>query len=103
MNTPVTIHHFLILSVILFALGLIGIMVRRNILIMFMCLEVLLNSVNLAFVAIARYFLEMDGQVVAIFVMAIAAVEAAIGLGIVISVFRNRHSVDSEDLRSLRG
>lgn len=103
MNQAITIHHYLILSALLFCLGLIGIIVRRNILIMFMCLEVLLNSVNLAFVAIARYFLAMDGHVVAIFVMAIAAVEAAIGLGIVISVFRNRQTVNADDLRSLKG
>lgn len=99
----ITIHHYLILSALLFSLGLIGIIVRRNILIMFMCLEVLLNSVNLAFVALARFYGLMDGQVVAIFVMAIAAVEAAIGLGIVISLFRNRQTVWAGDLNSLRG
>lgn len=99
----ITIHHYLILSALLFSLGLIGIIVRRNILIMFMCLEVLLNSVNLTFVALARFYGLMDGQVVAIFVMAIAAVEAAIGLGIVISLFRNRQTVRAGDLNSLKG
>lgn len=101
--SAVTIHHYLILSALLFCLGLIGIIVRRNLLIVFMCIEVMMNAVNLSFVALARYFNKMDGHVIAIFVMAIAAVEAAIGLGILISVFRNRQTVNTNDLRSMWG
>lgn len=101
--TPITIHHYLALSALLFVLGLVGIIVRRNILIIFMCIEVLMNSVNLSFVALARYYTKMDGHVVAIFVMAIAAVEAAIGLGIVITLFRSRQSVNTADFRSMWG
>ncbi len=99
----ITIHHYLILSAILFALGLVGMVVRKNLLVVFMSLEVLMNSVNLSFVAFARYYLKMDGHVVALIVMAIAAVEAAIGLGLVLAFFRNRQSVSVADLRTLRG
>lgn len=99
----ITIHHFLILSGLLFCLGMIGIIVRRNILIVLMCLEVMMNAVNLTFVALARYYQSMDGHLMAIFVMAIAAVEAAVGLGILIALFRNRQTVSTSDLKSLKG
>lgn len=100
---PITIHHYLALSALLFSLGLVGVTVRKNILIVFMCIEVMMNAVNLSFVALARYYGKADGHVVAIFVMAIAAVEAAIGLGIVISSFRNRQTVDTDDFRTMFG
>lgn len=103
MTESITIHHYLALSALLFCLGLIGIAVRKNILIIFMCVEVLMNSVNLSFIALARYYNKMDGHVVAIFVMAIAAVEAAIGLGIVITLFRNRQSVKTSDFHTMWG
>lgn len=99
----VSIHHYLLLSALLFVMGLVGIIVRRNLLIMMMCIEVMINAVNLCFVALARYYNTMDGHVVAIFVMAIAAVEAAIGLGIVISMFRNRQTLNGSELRTLWG
>lgn len=100
---PITIHHYLILSALLFVLGLIGIIVRRNILMVLMFIEVMMNAINLTFVALARYYKELDGHVIAIFIMAIAAVEAAIGLGILIALFRNRQTVSTGDLKSLRG
>lgn len=99
----ITINHYLILSALLFCLGLIGVIVRKNILIVLMCIEVMMNAINLAFVALARYYNTMDGQIIAIFVMAIAAVEAAIGLGIVISLFRNKQTVNTEDLKTMHG
>lgn len=99
----ITLHHYLFLSALLFSLGLAGLVVRRNLIVMFMCLEVLLNAVNLAFVAIARHRGFMDGQIVAVFVMALAAVEAAVGLGILIALFRNRQTVDSAELTLLQG
>lgn len=101
--TEITIHHYLLLSALLFCLGLIGIIVRRNLIIAFMCIEVLMNAVNLAFVALARYYKVADGHVVAVFVMAVAAVEAAIGLGIVIALFRNRQTVNTQDLTLMKG
>ncbi|MBF0106009.1 MAG: NADH-quinone oxidoreductase subunit NuoK [Deltaproteobacteria bacterium] len=99
----VSIHHYLVLAAVLFCLGLLGVIIQRNILIMLMCIEVLMNSINLTFIALARYYNQVDGHLVAIFVMAIAAVEAAIGLGIVISLFRNRQSIDINDFNSMRG
>ena len=104
----ITIHHYLILSALLFCLGLIGIIIRKNILIVLMCIEVMMNAINLTFVALSRYYsnLEnsnMDGQLIAIFVMAIAAVEAAIGLGILIALFRSRQTVNTTDLKSMHG
>lgn len=99
----ITIHHYLMLSAILFCLGLVGVVVQKNILIVLMCIEVLMNSINLSFLALARYYNKMDGHVIAIFVMAIAAVEAAIGLGIVISLFRNRQTVKTADLNMMKG
>jgi NADH-quinone oxidoreductase subunit K len=97
----VGVQHFLILSFILFCMGLTGLVVRRNLIVMFMCIEVLLNSVNLSFVALARYYQIAEGHVIAMFVMAVAAVEAAIGLGILISLFRNKQTVNTKDLVSL--
>ena len=99
----ITIHHYLILSAILFCLGLTGIMLRKNLLVVFMSLEVLMNSINLSFIAFARHYQTLDGHVVAILVMAIAAVEAAIGLGLVLAFFRNRQSVSTNELRSMWG
>lgn len=108
--SEVSLNHYLILSALLFCLGIVGIVVRKNLLIVFMCIEVLMNSVNLAFVTLARYYAEkrgaeivLDGHVVAILVMAIAAVEAAIGLGIVISLFRNRQTVNTSELKTMWG
>lgn len=99
----ITLHHYLILSAILFILGLIGLTVRKNLLIVFMCVEVLLNAVNLTFIAFARYLGRMDGHVVVFFVMAVAAAEAAVGLAILISLFKNRQSLKTTDWRTLRG
>lgn len=97
------LHHYLIVSGLLFFLGLTGLMLRRNLLILFMCIEVMLNAVNLTFVAIARYLGVMDGHVVAFFVMAVAAAEAAIGLAILITLYRNRGMVKSSDWRIMHG
>jgi NADH-quinone oxidoreductase subunit K len=99
----ITIHHYLIVAAILFTLGLLGIVMRRNLLIIFMCIEVMLNSVNLTFIALARYVGNMDGHVVAFFVMAVAAAEAAIGLGILVMLYRRRGTIMSSDYRLMGG
>lgn len=91
------LNHYLVLSALLFSIGLLGLVTRKNLLIMFMCIELLLNSVNLVFISIARYSATMDGHVVAMFVMALAAAEAAVGLAIVVSMFKNRETVDATD------
>ncbi len=97
------LHHYLVLSIVLFTIGLMGLVVRRGLLVMFMCIEILLNSINLALVAISRYMQTMDGHVVVFFIMAVAAAEAAVGLAIVVALFRSRHTVNASDWRIMKG
>ena len=92
----------MILSAILFFTGVFGVLYRRNIIVMFMCIELMLNAVNLSFVTFARYTQSMDGHVMAFFVMALAAAEAAIGLAILVMIFRNRATVQADDLKLMR-
>jgi NADH-quinone oxidoreductase subunit K len=99
----ITLTHFVILATVLFSIGFLGLTIRRNLLIVFMCIEVMLNAANLLFVAFARYHGQLDGQVVAFFVMAVAASEAAVGLAIVITLYRNRQTVKTSDWRILNG
>jgi NADH-quinone oxidoreductase subunit K len=96
------IPEALALSAALFVIGVMGVLTRRNALILFMCIELMLNAVNLSFVAFSRLY-GATGQVFVIFVMTVAAAEAAVGLAIVIAIFRHRKSVDLDDLRILRG
>jgi NADH-quinone oxidoreductase subunit K len=97
-----TVHHYLVLSAILFTLGTIGVLTRRNAIVIFMCIELMLNSVNLSFIALSRHLGNLDGQIFVFFVMAVAAAEAAIGLALMITFFRNKESVDVEDFNLLR-
>lgn len=96
----VPLSYYLILSAILFGLGTAGFLFKRNIVTIFMSVELMLNAVNLTFVALSYYFRQLDGQIFVIFVMVVAAAEAAVGLAIIIAVFRNRESlnVDQMDL-----
>ena len=103
----VGLHHFLALSVLLFSIGLCGVLIRRNALTIFMSIELMLNAANLTFLAFARYPLAggpptNDGHAIAFFVMAVAAAEAAVGLAIVIAAFRVRGSINVDELRALR-
>lgn len=98
----VTIHHYMVLSALLFFIGVFGVLYRRNLIVMFMSIEVMLNAVNLSFVTVARYTQSMDGHVVTFFVMALAAAEAAIGLAILVMIFRNRATVQADDLSAMR-
>ncbi len=91
----------LVLSAILFSIGVFGVVVRRNAIILFLCIELMLNAVNLAFVALSRT-VGIEGQVFVFFVMAVAAAEAAVGLAIVISIFRHAETVDLKDFNLLR-
>jgi NADH-quinone oxidoreductase subunit K len=93
---------YLGLSALLFAIGVLGVLVRRNVIVIFMAIELMLNAVNLAFVAIARQRGSMDGQVIVFFVMTVAAAEAAVGLAIIIAMFRNRETTNADELASLR-
>jgi NADH-quinone oxidoreductase subunit K len=91
------------LSAILFALGAVGVLVRRNLIVLFMSVELMLNAANLAFVAYARHYLSMDGQVFVFFVMAVAAAEVAVGLSMVVAIFRTRQTINVDELNSLKG
>ncbi len=95
------IGYFMALSAILFAIGVAGVLVRRNVIVMFMSIELMLNAVNLAFVALGRSVGSMDGQVIVFFVMTVAAAEAAVGLAIIIALFRNRETVNVDELNLL--
>jgi NADH-quinone oxidoreductase subunit K len=93
---------YLALSGILFAIGVVGVIYKRNAIGMFMCIELMLNSVNLTFVAFANYFNDVTGQLFVFIVMSVAAAEAAVGLGIIIAFFRNMVSVDVDDASILK-
>jgi NADH-quinone oxidoreductase subunit K len=98
----VPVEYYLALSGALFAIGAAGVALRRNVIVMFMSIEIMLNAANLAFVALARHLKSMDGQVVVFFVMTVAAAEAAVGLAIIIASFRNRVTVNADELGSLK-
>ena len=100
----ITLGHLLTLSTVLFALSVAGIFInRRNVLLMLMCIELMLLAANFNFVAFSRYLGQIDGQIVVFFVLTVAAAESAIGLGILVVLFRERRSINVEDLNSLRG
>jgi len=94
---------YLVLSAVLFTMGVVGVLVRRNALIVFMSIELMLNSVNLAFIAFARQHLGIDGQVIVFFVLVVAAVEVVVGLALIVEIFRSRSTVDIDDVDLLRG
>ncbi len=90
------------LSAVLFTIGVAGVLLRRNVIVIFMSIEIMLNAVNLAFIALGRRLGSMDGQVIVFFVMTVAAAEAAVGLAIIISVFRNRETVNADEINLMR-
>lgn len=98
----VPVEYYLTLAGILFAIGAAGVGLRRNVIVMFMSIELMLNAANLAFVALARHLGSMDGQVTVFFVMTVAAAEAAVGLAIILASFRNRATVNADELSSLK-
>jgi NADH-quinone oxidoreductase subunit K len=100
--TPDIVQHALLLSLALFAIGAVGVFLRRNIITVFMCVELMLNAVNLSFIAFSRSLGTLDAQVLVFFVLTVAAAEAAVGLAIIISVFRHSESVDVKNFSLLR-
>ena len=100
--TPITPYHYLGLSAALFVIGLIGVMVRRNIIIVLMSIELMLNAVNLALIAFSQHWGDQAGQMFVLMVIVVAAAEVAVGLGIVISLFRNRESMNVDDASLLK-
>jgi NADH-quinone oxidoreductase subunit K len=98
-----TTTWYLILAAVLFGIGTIGVMVRRNPLVMFMCIELMLNAVNLSFVAIAKKLGDIGGQTTVFFVMVVAAAEVVVGLGIIVSILRRKPGATADDLAELKG
>ncbi len=98
-----TVNHFIILSAILFSIGAVGMLIRRNPLIMFMSVEMMLNAVNLAFVAFSRYLQVLQGQVFVFLILTVAAAEVAVGLAIIVALFRTRETVDVDAVNELKG
>lgn len=99
----VPVEYYLGLSAILFTLGAVGVLTRRNAIIIFMSIELMLNSANLLFVAFARTFEALNGQIFVFFVMTVAAAEVAVGLALIVAVFRSKSSINIDDVSSLRG
>jgi NADH-quinone oxidoreductase subunit K len=99
----VTVSWFLVLAAALFSIGVAGVLIRRNALVMFMSIELMLNAVNLTFVAVSKELGLIEGQVAALFVMVVAAAEVTIGLAIIVSVFRSRSSANVDELAELKG
>src|SRR5262252_3000647 len=98
----VTIQHYLVVSALLFALGLLGVIVRRNLLIIYMGLELMLNAANLALVAFSSFNHNLDGQVFVFFIITVAAAEVAVGLALIVALYRKRQTTHVEDLTTMK-
>ena len=102
MDAVPQLSWYLALSAVLFTIGVVGVIIKRNAIAMFMCIELMLNAVNLTLVAFSTYFHDVTGQLFVFIVMTVAAAEAAVGLGIIIAIFRNRESLDVDEASVLR-
>ena len=100
--TTVGLHHYLVVSFLLFALGLFGVIIRRNVLVIYMSLELMLNAANLALVAFSRFNNNLDGQVFVFFVITVAAAEVAVGLALIVALYRKRQTAHVEDLTTMK-
>jgi len=98
----ITLEHYLVVSALLFTLGLAGVLVRRNLLIIYMSLELMLNAANLALVAFSRFNGNLDGQVFVFFIITVAAAEVAVGLALIVALYRKRQTAHVEDLRTMK-
>ena len=95
--------YYIALSAILFTIGALGVLIRRNALIIFMSVELMLNAANLAFVAFANTYSQLNGQIIVFFVIAVAAAEVAVGLALIVAIFKSKHSIDVDQMSSLKG
>lgn len=98
-----TLQHYLALSAIIFGIGITGVLVRRNLIVMFMSLELMLNAVNINLAAFSKYLHAMSGQVFIVFVMAVAAAEAAVGLALIITLFKNKETINADEVNFFKG
>lgn len=94
--------NYLILSAVLFTIGVVGVLIRRNPIQIFMCVELMLNAANLSFIALGRHFGQMNGQMYVIFSMAVAAAEVSVGLGIIVAIFRQRQNIDIDVMNQMQ-
>jgi len=101
-TSALTLNHYLVVSGLLFALGIAGVIIRRNALVIYMALEMNLNAANLALIAFSKFNKIVDGQILVFFVIAIAAAEVAVGLAIIVALYRRKQSVSVDELKSLR-
>ena len=101
-SLDITPDYYLVLAALLFTIGAIGLLTRRNVLVMFMCVELMLNAVNLTFVSFANELNDIRGQVIVFFVLSVAAAEVAVGLGIIVAIFRRRRGATADDLDLLK-
>ncbi len=99
----VTVEWYVALSAILFAIGALGVLLRRNAIIIFMSIEMMLNAANLLFVAFARHLQDVDGQVLVFFVITVAAAEVAVGLALIVTIFRTKQSIDIDEINVMKG
>ena len=102
-TADITPTYYLVLAAALFTIGGVGLLVRRNTLVMFMCIELMLNAANLTFVSFAKALDDIGGQVIVFFTLVVAAAEVAVGLAIIVAIFRRRHHVTADDLNALEG
>ena len=98
-----SLHHYLILAAILFAIGTVGVLTRRNAIVIFMCIELMLNAVNISLVAFSHYLQDMRGQILVFFIVTVAAAEAAIGLALILALFRNKATVHVDEITEMKG
>lgn len=101
--TDIGLNHYLVLSVIIFSLGMAGVLLRRNLIVLLMCIELMLNAVNISFIAFSKFSGKIDGQVMVFFVMTIAAAEAAVGLALAVSIFKRFKEVNIRFFEHLKG
>ena len=101
-SLAVPTHMYLVLAGILFTIGVIGVLIKRNPIVIFMCIELMLNAVNLSFIALGRHFGHVNGQMYVIFIMAVAAAEVAIGLGIIVQLFRQKETINIDEVNLMK-
>ena len=99
----ITPNYYLVVAALLFTIGAVGLLLRRNVLVMFMCVELMLNAANVTFVTFARALNDVGGQVIVFFTLVVAAAEVAVGLAIIVAIFRRRRDATADDVRLLRG
>lgn len=98
----IPVQHYLVLAAALFLIGTVGVLINRNVITMFMCIELMLNAVNLTFIAFSRHFGKIEGQIFVFFVMTVAAAEAAVGLAIIVALYRNRGTLNVDNASSMK-